>query len=143
MNWLDYDKYGGGVSGVGQINHYYGDPVRLLFVLASAVWLLALPFFPDLLPFNPLIQVFAVVVIIVFAALTNPSKRWVMAYDALIAGIAVVVIESAAINQFEMSSWLEFAVREVLVVLFLIALYLSLKTVRAMYMNQIGKESEY
>lgn len=143
MNWLQHDKYGGGASELSQINHYYGDPVRLLFVLASALWLLALPFFPNLLPFDPLIQVFAVVVIIVFAALTNPTKRWVMAYDALIAGIGVVIIESAAIKQFETSTWMEFAIREILVVLFLIALYLSLKTVRAMYMDQIGKESEY
>ena len=140
MNWLSYDKYEERSVGIGQIPHYYGDPVRFIFVLVAALWLISLPFFPHLLPFEPLIQVIAIVVIVVFAALTNPKKRWILAYDALIAGIGVVVIESAAINQFSVSNWVEFVVREILVILFLIALYLSLKTVRAMYMDEIGKE---
>lgn len=143
MNWLNYDKYSDGGVSIDEIPHYYGNSVRLLFVLASALWLITIPFFPELLPFDPLIQVLAVVVIVVFAAITNPNKKWILAYDALIAGIGVVVIESAAINQFSVSNWVEFAIRELLVLFFLAALYLSLKTVRAMYMNQIGKESKY
>ncbi len=146
MGWLNYDKYGmsvGGESLMDQIPHYYGDHVRALFVAASALWLVSLPFFPSILPFDPVLQVISIVIVVVFAALTNPRKIWILTYDTLIAGMGVVIFEVTAIYYFSVSTWIEFFVREALVILFLLALYMSIKTLRAMYMHQIGKKSDF
>jgi hypothetical protein len=125
------------------IPHYHGDTVRLLFVAAATVWLVSLPFYPDLLPFDPAIQVLAGVAMVVLGALTNPYKSWIIALDALFAGIGVILVEVVAIYGFETGTLVAFFIRELIVILFLVALYLSLKTLRAMFMHQIGKERTF
>lgn len=138
VDWFNYDKYEAAAPERGPLPHYYGDTVRILFVITTAVWFLALPFYPDILPFSPVTQVVAGLVILILAALTNPMKRWTLVYDALVAGIGIVVFEMAAVQQFGVSSWVAFAVRELIVLLLIVAFYLSLKTVRAMYLRQIN-----
>lgn len=143
MGILDHDKYSNTTSSsveLGHIAHYYGDSVRILFVVVAAVWLVSLPFYPDLLPFDPAGQVLAGVTIVILAALTSPRNKWVLAFDALFAGFGVIVVEVTAVYGFREGTLTEFFIRELIVILFLVALYLSLKTLRAMLAHQIGKK---
>lgn len=127
------------ISQVPSVAHYYGDPVRQLFLAAAALSVIAAPFFPGVLPFNTAQSVLFIVVLVVAAALTNPKKRWTAVADAVIAAYGVIVVESFAIDEFSKSSWPLFFVRELLAIAFLFALYYSVKTIRAMVMHQLGK----
>ena len=142
---MDYEKTSSPLDSnmPKQIPHYYGDRVRALFIVAAALWLLVLPFYPSILPFYPFLQVPFIVLLVIFAALTSPKKMWVMMYNVLLAALGVVIFEITAIYFFQEGTIFEFLIREVLVILFLAALYFSLKTVRAMYSHQIGKKSEF
>lgn len=121
------------------IPHYYGDPVRQLFLAAAALSVVAAPFFPNLLPFNSAQSVLFIVVLVIVAALTNPKKRWTAFVDALLAAYGVIVIEMVAIEEFSTSGWMMFFARELLAIAFLFALYFSVKTIRAMLLHQLGK----
>jgi hypothetical protein len=139
MNSYDWDPGAAG-SNLHRIAHYYGDPVRWLFLGAAALWFVSLPLFPGVLPTDAALQVAAGVLLVIFAALTNPHKRWIIVGDSIIAGLGLIVFETIAIDQFSTSSWTLFILREALALMFLTALYFSLKTVRAMMLHQIGKE---
>lgn len=121
------------------IPHYYGDPVRQLFLAAAALSVIAAPFFPNILPFNTAQNVLFIVILVVAAALTNPRKRWTAFVDATIAAYGVIVTESIAIEEFGSSSWPLFFARELLAIAFLFALYYSVKTIRAMVLHQLGR----
>lgn len=121
------------------IPHYYGDPVRQLFLAAAALSVIAAPFFPNVLPFNTAQNVLFIIVLVVAAALTNPKKRWTAFVDAVIATYGVIVVESIAIEEFGSSPWPLFFARELLAIAFLFALYFSVKTIRAMLLHQLGR----
>ena len=122
------------------IPHYYGDSVRILFVVMAALLLLALPFYPDVLPFTPAVQTAGALLLIVCAALTNPHARWVMLTNAVCSMIGVVIAEAVAIDAYQQGDWTLLLIREVLAIAFLFAGYLSIKTVRAMATGHIGAE---
>ncbi|OGG47463.1 hypothetical protein A2671_00715 [Candidatus Kaiserbacteria bacterium RIFCSPHIGHO2_01_FULL_49_13] len=122
-----------------KIAHYYGDPVRRFLLLAAAILVVALPVYPNLLPFGVSYQVIVAVVLVVFAALTNPLRRWTLAWDAGLALAGLLMSEITAVNEYAASTWPLFLVRELLAFVFLFALYFSIKTLRAMTLHQTGK----
>ncbi len=95
-----------------RIPHYYGDVVRILFLVTAGVLLVALPAYPDLLPLLPTWQAVLAVVLVIFAALTNPLKRWALVADSVIAGILVIVIELIAIESYSSDTLFLFVLRE-------------------------------
>lgn len=120
------------------IPHYYGDAVRELLVGAAALMLLGTPFYPDLLSIGIMPQVAAAVIIAILAALTSPRLTSTLILDAVIAAIGLVVFESAAIDAYHDGSPSLFVLREALAVVFLFALYFSLKTVRSMFQHRVA-----
>ena len=121
-----------------KIPHYWGDPVRILFVCAAVFSIVAIPLFGDLLPFGSLFEIVSAVILVVLAALTNPHSQSVMIINALVAGIGVVLYEQAAVSLYAVDSSLLFVVREAVALVLLFALYFGVKTVRSMMLHKIG-----
>lgn len=128
---------------IASVPHYYGDYVRSIFIVIGAFMLILAPFVseraPQLLP----IQVISAVVLVLLAGLTSPRKEWVLILDAIAAGLGVVFFEFLALAAYNASAWFSFIALEAVTVAFLIALYFSVKTIRAMQSGQIGKKSSF
>lgn len=120
------------------IPHYYGHVVRMLFIIVAVVSAVSIPVWGDLLPIGTFTQVVGVVMLVVLAGLTNPHGTMVLWADTAISAIGVVLLENAAISYYSADLVVIFLVREILVLLLLIALYYSLKTVRAMAQHTLG-----
>ncbi len=123
------------------IPHYYGDYVRQLFMLAGAMMLIFSPFLaasnPGILPF----EIGGAIVVAILAALTNPVNKLSMLANAIVAGIGVVTYELLALNSYFSGAMIAFIEREAITLIFLCALYFSLKTLRNMVLQTIGKKN--
>src|SRR3989338_11021214 len=80
------------------IEHYYGDYVRALFLGVAVLSAVAIPLFGDLLPFGTFAQVGCALLLVLLAGLTNPHSRVLMVYDVVVSGLGVFLLESAAIS---------------------------------------------
>jgi|GEM_PF-1809766 len=123
------------------IPHYYGDYVRQLFVLAAGIIVVAIPFFASEHPIALPFELGGALTLIVLAALTNPHKQWVMMANVIAAGIGVALYEVFALWSYTAREFLVFIEREILVLILLIALYYSVKTLRAMFLGQTGRKN--
>jgi hypothetical protein len=114
------------------MEHYYGDIVRRLFLASAAVMLITYPFLSDLIPETPIFSIFAIVMIIMFAGLTNPRQVWVSVANMIISGAGLLIFGFYAVQfyaAYTAGSAL-FWVNQILVILFLLAFYFSVKTLR-------------
>lgn len=125
------------------VPHYYGDYIRSIFIIVGAFMLILAPFVseraPQLLP----IQVVSAVVLVLLAGLTSPTKEWVLILDAIAAGLGVIFFEFLALAAYNASAWFSFIALEGVAIAFLVALYFSIKTVRAMATGIIGKKPSF
>ena len=125
--------------GLHKIPHYYGDAIRQLFVAAAILAIISIPIWGDLLPFGLLTQVGCILLLVLLAGITNPHSKMVLLYDAVVSGVGVLLMESAAISLYGTESSLVFIVRELIAIILLFAFYLSVKTVRSAYFHEIGR----
>lgn len=124
------------------VPHYYGDPLRRLFVAIAVLSVVVIPLWGDLLPFGTFFELGGALFLVILAGLTNPHSPTVAIIDALVAGIGALLLETAAINFFHTQSIILFLVRETGAILFLFALYFAVKTMRAMLLKQVGHQTE-
>lgn len=124
------------------IPHYYGDFVRILFLLTAGLAAVAIPVAGDLLPFGLLGQVGMIVLLVLLAGLTHPHGRFIMWCNVAVAGIGTLLLEYAAVRLYDAQSVELFAVRELGAFMLLIALYYGVKTVRAMATHRLGHAEE-
>ncbi|HTR18666.1 MAG TPA: hypothetical protein VMH91_01635 [Candidatus Paceibacterota bacterium] len=122
----------------GSLRHYYGDVVRILFVILALMIAISTPFGGDV-PFGLAVGVPTVLVLIILAGLTNPRGKLILMADAAVSIIGVILGEWFAIETFTQQAYISFAVLELICVLFLISLYFSMKTVRAMESHMVGR----
>lgn len=119
--------------------HYYGDIVRKLFLAGAVLMLLTLPFFNDLIAAPVAISILAVIVLGLIAGFVNPRELWVSILNTGIAAGAIFIFEYHAVDTYPIKSaryQILFWVDQVLALLFLIALYYSVKTLRGMSQNR-------
>lgn len=114
--------------------HYYGDIVRKLFIASAAVMIILLPFIKDELGWPVFLSVCAVFVLGLAAGFTTPRRRDVSLYNVLISLVGLFIFEFEAIVVYgkDNYSFLLFWGSQILAVLFLFALYFSVKTFRWM-----------
>lgn len=123
------------------IPHYYGDVVRILFITTAVLSLVATPLWGYLLPFVSTIpQIIAPLLLVLLAGLTSARSQLVLIADATVSGVSILLLQTAAIYYQGVGNNAQalFAAREVAVLLMLIALYYSIKTVRAMASGKMG-----
>lgn len=121
------------------VSHYYGDVVRQLFITTAALVVLGAPFYADTLSAEIPFEIVGAIVLVALAALANPHSRPLFFANAIAAGVGLLIYETWALTQYDASSWVQFVLREVIAVMFLVAFYFSVKTLRAFIFHQIGK----
>lgn len=116
------------------MSHYYGDTVRRLFLVGGALVLLTVLFDKRFLAFYLYVGVLIVLVLTVLAGLTSPANRRVIIGDTILAGVLFVLFEYAAIGAYldaERTFDIVFILHQINSFVFLAALYLGSKTLRA------------
>ncbi len=124
-----------------EIPHYHGDTVRTLFLVGGIAILATLPFYTNLLMIGTGALTIFVVLLVLGGAIVNPFQRWTVFVNLLVAAGAVVLFEYAAITGYSTDEIFLSIIRQGLAIIFLFALYYSGRTLRAMYMHQIGKKN--
>ncbi|MEK7067191.1 MAG: hypothetical protein AAB950_00095 [Patescibacteria group bacterium] len=115
-------------------SHYYGDVVRRMFLVGAVIMLLALPFFYRLIPAPIFFSVLAIIVVELAAGMTSPKTLWSAIVNVCIAIFGIFAFENEAISAFSRydAETGYFWTNQLLALIFLIALYYSVKTVRRM-----------
>lgn len=121
-----------------RIPHYYGDIARQIMLGAVAIMMLSAPFYSDSLQAEFPFEIVAAIILVAFAALTNPIKRSIVLIDAMLTGAAAATFALWAFLGYGQVDSVAFMLRDVIALLFLFAFYFSLKTLRAMILHQIG-----
>lgn len=124
------------------IAHYHGDTMRQLFIAAVVLMVVGAPFYADELRIELPFLIVGALSFAFLAALANPHKRLIFMVGAVAAGLGFVIYETWALYTYAESSWLQFILREIIAIVFLVAFYFSTKTVRAFMLGRIGKHDE-
>ncbi|MEK7601791.1 MAG: hypothetical protein AAB480_04640 [Patescibacteria group bacterium] len=139
-NWLY--KYRPHYPRFEQIPHYYGDAVRMLFLVAAVVMLGGAPFYADMLKQQLPFLIAGAAVMVMLAATTSPWSVMVMRLNAVVSGVGAVVFEYWALMNYQTGTPVEFALRQAIALMCMFAFYFALKTLRSMLMGTVGKEAD-
>lgn len=117
--------------------HYYGDLVRFLFLLGAVVMLLTLPILNNLLPVSTFVSIFIILALALFAGFTNPRLKSTAIINTGVAIAGFVVFEYYAVSAYVTFGkfTLFFTTNQILAIIFLIASYYSVKTIRGMLLR--------
>lgn len=113
--------------------HYYGNLIRKNFFFAGFIIMMAALLDSELRSFYLFVGLFGVVGVTILAGLTSPRKRAIMLIDVLVSAIMFLIFEYfaiAAYARYENFSDNVFFLRQLIAVIFLVALYYSTKTMR-------------
>ena len=121
------------------VPHYYGDIARILMLSAAGLALLVVPFSSGFLHDAFVLDIIVGLAIVASAALTNPHSGCVSVCDTILSGFVVILFEIDAFQNYQAGELVTFVFYEGIAILFVIAFYFSLKTVRAFMLHQVGK----
>jgi hypothetical protein len=121
------------------IPHYYGDVIRILFVVTAGLSFLAIPLWGDILPYGIVFEVFTAILLVVLAGLTSPHSKMVMYVNIIVAALGAFLLELTAISYRSSDSFMLLIVRELGALALVVALYFCVKTARAMSQGTIGE----
>ncbi len=122
----------------GSVPHYYGDVVRIIFLICAIVVGLLAPLSGSV-GVGLVIAMPIVLVLIILAGFTNPHSTFVMILDTIAAVLGILIAETYAVVAFASEEMLVFLTFEAIVFMLFVALYFSAKNVRAAMMHKIGK----
>lgn len=116
--------------------HYYGDIVRILFVVAAII-LFAMQFTGIRLPFSAFGSIIVILILVVSAGLTNPVQAWIHWINIFVSGFCLLLFGGLALSRFQTQAALfpDGVLIGVLALMFLIALYSATKTLRGILMR--------
>lgn len=129
-------------SRVSVVPHYYGDVVRRLLFAGAILLIVAHPWYANDLRLELPFSALGAVVLVALAALTNPHNKNLIIADAIASGVGLLIFEVWALFEYESGTWLEFALRQGIAILFMVTFYFSMKTLRAMLLGKVGKRYE-
>jgi hypothetical protein len=112
--------------------HYYGDIVRKLFLAGAVIMLLSMAFFQTLIPVSVLTSTLIILILILGAGLIAPLQKWIIVLNVIVAGASVYIFEYYAVDSYLKNRTSFFVVNELLAIIFLIAFYYVVKTIRSM-----------
>lgn len=124
---------------IPRISHYYGDVSRQLLVAAAATMLIGSPIYGDSLRLQFPFIVTGTLILVAFAALTNPRYMWVSIGSSVASGVGVLAYGMWSMIGYTSENPIAFVLRMAIAIVFLFAFYYSLKTVRSFTLHQIGK----
>lgn len=113
--------------------HYYGNTVRILYMIMALVILVMTPFFKQDIPLPAYFSVFGVMILSVLAGLTSPKTRAVIVFDFMVAVFSLLIFGYEFVTKYKNIASiydLFFVGNMVLSVLSVFAIYYSSKTLR-------------
>lgn len=119
-----------------QFPHYYGHIVRRLFLAGGVIMLITLATLKHVLPIGTFVVIFAILIIGLFAGLTNPLQRWVAALDTLISLVALTTFEYHAVIGYTDLGDVLFWLNQLLAIVFFFAFYFATKTLRGTFLTR-------
>jgi hypothetical protein len=119
----------------GTIPHHHGDLVRLLLLAAGAFIILAVPMVSVSITQTPF-ELLGAIILIVCASLTTPHRVFPFVVDAVVSAAGLVIYEPLAIRAYQAGELVLFVVYEALALIFVFALYFSVKTLRGLSVKQ-------
>lgn len=120
------------------VRHYYGDVVRVLFIVIAVLLGISV-LLSDNVPLGLIISTPAIILLVMLAGYMNPHGRIVFIVSMLTAAFGVLVIEIFAAAAYTQSNMPLAASLGIAWLMCIIALYYSVKNLRASQMHQIGK----
>jgi hypothetical protein len=120
-----------------EIPHYHGDNLRILFVTAAIILMVAKSTGADL-PLSTVVTVFVAVFLVVAAGITNPAQGWIHWFNAFISAYGTLLFGITAIHRYSAQVSLSdpsFIYVEALALISLIALYLTTRTIRGFHLR--------
>lgn len=117
--------------------HYHGDKVRVIFVIAAVVLIVAQSTGAEL-PLGTASTVVSAALLVVAAGITNEALGWIHNVNALLAIFGTVIFGTSAISHYRAGLGLfdaSFVLIEALAILSLIALYLTTRTIRGNFLK--------
>lgn len=121
------------------IPHYYGDAVRTLFIGGVVLGLIGIPIVGNLLPLSTVFDIVAGIILIAIAGLISPHSPVVVGVSVIASSFAAFLFEYAAVTLSATDTTLLLIGRQVEAIIFVAALYFSIKTLRAMTQKKIGE----
>src|SRR3989338_461592 len=73
------------------IPHYYGDLVRIIFIIGAVFVLLSIPFVTDILRIPVIIPIFAIAILAITAGITNPAQFFSLRLNVVISVIFLII----------------------------------------------------
>lgn len=111
--------------------HYYGDRVRIVFVIMALIMLVMTPIVKDEIPFPLYTAVFGILSLSMLAGFLRPRLTSIIAFSFLTSLVALAIFGYETIVSYQGSSiGIFFIGNTVLSVLSFVALYFSSKTLR-------------
>lgn len=124
------------------VGHYYGDSVRVIFLISGLVMLCSFPFFSSLIGVPAVISILSIIGLVVLGGLISPKSRFIFILSSIVPVVGFILFEYYAYFAYSTlpaTSALHIAffwVNQILAILFFFATYLSVKTLRAMWENK-------
>ncbi len=124
--------------------HYYGDSVRILFIIGGLTMIVSYPFFSSFIKMPIAFSIIGSVALVVFAGLMNPKQKLIMIMNTVISVLALAIFEYAAIYTYlNLSPSIGahvafFWVNQALSLLFFFAAYLAVKTLRGAFVEELN-----
>lgn len=116
--------------------HYYGDSIRIIFIITGVTMILFLPFFSEIINLPILYSVVGILALSIVGGILNPKQFYSIFINMVVSIIAFGVFEYYAIYAYlELprgvgQNTLFFWVNQIFALLFFVATYLSVKSVR-------------
>lgn len=123
---------------------YYGHTVRAIFIIVGLLMLITFPFFSDLTPVPIPVSIAVIILLAVFGGLLNPSSKWIIVMHVLLPIVGLAIFEYQAVYGYLNLSPVEsrhvafFWMNQIVSVLFFVATYLSIKTLRWMFTKKLS-----
>ena len=119
----------------GLFEHYYGDTIRILFLVAGFIMLISFPFVQQRIPVPLTLGVLVILALDVFAGITNPLWEWVSYIDASLSFIGFLWFSYFTLNLYQQYGVLDylFWLNGILAAIFFFALYFATKTLRGKF----------
>ena len=139
MQYEKYDVEGMAIHTEQGTPHYYGGIVRMLFITAALVLLVASSVGATL-PLSGGAAIIHAMVLVVLAGVTNPSQRGIHWVNSAAAFFGAGIFGMSAIAHYRTTRALSdpsFFFVEALAILFLISLYYATKTIRGIYLRSV------
>ena len=116
--------------------HYYGDAVRVIFVVAGLAMIVMFPFFSSLLKIPVILPIIFVLALAIFGGFLNPKQLWIIVVNTIISVLACAIFQYYAVTAYlnlspeiQINVWF-FWINQALAVLFFLSIYLSVKSWR-------------